>query len=294
MKETGLLEELRERLGLPARRELILGPGDDCAIYRPAGAREDLLFTTDFFIEGVHFTRPRYKAVEAGQAALSRGLSDIAAMGGEPRFCLVSLAVTADAGPEWFREFMSGVIAVGLFNGAPLAGGDTAASGRITADIVVCGGVPKGKALRRDGARPGHDIFVSGKLGGAARALQRGKPWLFQPRLALGQFLRGRASAAMDLSDGLSLDLHRLCFASRVSAEIEPPPRASGATLSQALHGGEDYELLFTAPPGVEIPAKFENIPLTRIGRVVKGRPGEVLLKGKPLEPLGFDHFRKS
>jgi thiamine-monophosphate kinase len=116
-----------------------------------------------------------------------------------------------------------------------------------------------------------------------------------EPRIALGQFLRARlrATAAMDLSDGLSLDLRRLCLASQLSADIGPPPVFPGASLEQALHGGEDYELLFTAGPRSQVPASFEGLALTRIGTMRKGHPGAVWLNGAPLPALGYDHFRK-
>jgi thiamine-monophosphate kinase len=166
---------------------------------------------------------------------------------------------------------------------------------------VVCGAVPRGRALRRDGARAGDAIFVSGALGGAAAGLALGRgsrAWRKharpEPRLALGRFLRDtvRATAAMDLSDGVSLDLRRLALASGLAAEMEPPPRYPGATLDHALHGGEDYELLFTAKPGA-VPRDFEGLPLTRIGTMRKGRPGAVAINGIPLAPLGYDHLRE-
>jgi thiamine-monophosphate kinase len=165
---------------------------------------------------------------------------------------------------------------------------------------MACGAVPRGQALRRDGARPGDAIYVSGALGGSALGLatRRGRAWRRhlrpQPRLALGRFLRVRlaATAAIDLSDGLSLDLRRLSLASQLSAEIAAPPRFPGATLEQALDGGEDYELLFTAPPGVRVPAAFEGLPLTRLGEMRPGKPGAVFLNGAPLPALGYDHLR--
>jgi thiamine-monophosphate kinase len=129
-------------------------------------------------------------------------------------------------------------------------------------------------------------------------AAGRGKAWRRhlrpQPRLALGRFLREtvHATAAMDLSDGLSLDLARLCRASGLGAEIAAPPVWRGATLAQALHGGEDYELLFTAPPRAPVPIAFEGIPLTRIGVMCRQSPGKVTMEGKPLAPGGYDHFR--
>jgi thiamine-monophosphate kinase len=179
-------------------------------------------------------------------------------------------------------------------------GGDLARAENVMCDIVVCGAVPRGTALRRDGARAGDAIYVSGALGASAMGLAKGsgRAWRRhlrpQPRLALGRFLRARlrATAAMDLSDGLSLDLHRLCLASGLSAEIGEPPRFPGATWEQALHGGEDYELLFTAPARARVPPDFEGVPLTRIGAMRQGHPGAVRLDGAPLAPLGYDHFR--
>jgi thiamine-monophosphate kinase len=160
--------------------------------------------------------------------------------------------------------------------------------------------VPKGRALRRDGARPGDGIFVSGKLGASALGLatRRGTAWTRhlrpEPRIELGRYLRDtlRATACMDLSDGLSLDLHRLCLASRVAAEIAEPPRFPGATREHALHGGEDYELLFTLGRDTKVPDAFGDVPLTRIGTIRKGRAGIVRLAGRRLQPLGYDHFR--
>jgi thiamine-monophosphate kinase len=153
--------------------------------------------------------------------------------------------------------------------------------------------------VRRDSARAGDAIYVSGTLGGSARGLAtgRGPAWRRhlrpEPRLSLGRFLRRiHATAAMDLSDGLSLDLRRLCLASHLAAEISPPPVFPGASLEEALHGGEDYELLFTALPGTRVPARFEGLPLTRIGEMRKGRAGTVRLSGAPLPPLGWDHLR--
>jgi thiamine-monophosphate kinase len=297
--EPAILEALRRRVKLPAGSSLVVGIGDDCAVWRPRGRREDLLFTTDLLIEDVHFRRATHTAAAAGHKALARGLSDIAAMGGEPRFCLVSLAAPDR---RWIGAFYRGLLRLAERTGAPLAGGDLARAERIVCDIVVCGAAPRGRALRRAGARPGHAIYVSGRLGGSALGLATGggAAWKRhlrpEPRLALGRFLRERvrASAAIDLSDGLSLDLHRLCLASGAAAAIEPPPRFAGASLEQALHGGEDYELLFTVAPRAPVPPDFQGLPLTRIGAMVKGRAGAVRLSGRPLAPLGYDHFRRS
>ena len=291
--ETDLIERIRRRAGVPSG--VVLGIGDDCAIFRPRGAQEDLLFTTDLFLEDVHFRRSSHRARDVGWAVLARGLSDIAAMGGEPRFCLLSLALAPWTDARWVTGFYDGLLALAERERAPLAGGDLGHAERLACDIVVCGAVPRGKALRRDGARAGDAIYVSGKLGKAARWLDgpgRGRAPQAQPRLRLGQFLRGRATAAMDLSDGLSLDLRRMCLASELAAEITAPPVFRGATLEQALHGGEDYELLFTAPESRRVPSQFGGVLLTRIGTMRKGRAGTVLLDGEALAPRGYDHLK--
>jgi len=301
MNELEILESIRRRADRLKGSGVRLGIGDDCAIYRPRGSRENLLVTTDLLLEGVHFRRETHPAAALGHKALARGLSDIAAMGGTPRFCLVSLAAPDWAGRNWVDGFYRGLLRLARETATELAGGDLARNQRMVCDIVVCGAVAAGKALRRDGGRAGDVLYVSGALGGSALGLEtkRGKAWQRHlrplPRLELGRFLRGRlrATAAMDLSDGLSLDLHRLCLASGTAASIEEPlPVFPGANLDQALHGGEDYELLFAVRPGVKVPERWRGIPLTRIGRLVSGRPGHVEFFGRLLQALGWDHFR--
>jgi thiamine-monophosphate kinase len=252
-------------------------------------------------IEGVHFRRETHKPAEAGRKALARGLSDIAAMGGTSRFCLVSLAVPSWASAKWIDRFFDGILKLGAETDTVLAGGDLSHSETLACDVTVSGAAPRGTALRRDGGRPGNRIYVSGVLGGSALGLetQKGKAkrrHLYpEPRLALGRFLRERlrATAAMDISDGLSLDLRRLCLASAVSAEITAPPQFPGASLEQSLHGGEDYELLFTLREGTKCPASFDGLALTEIGVIVRGEPGEVRLNDEPLQPKGYDHFKQ-
>ena len=301
--ELELIERVRRRAGAPRSNGLVIGIGDDCAIFRPRGTY-DLLFTTDLLIEGTHFLRTTHTAEEVGWKTLARGLSDIAAMGGEPRFCLISLSIAVWQNERWIVGFYRGLLRLSKRESTPLAGGDLAHGDRAMCDIVVCGAVSRGKALRRDGARAGDRLYVSGALGGSALGLTKGKRDLAAwsrharplPRLALGRFIRERleATAAMDLSDGLSLDLRRLCLASGLRAEIAPPPRFRGATLHQALHGGEDYELLFAVRPGTHVPAKFEGVALTEIGVLGKGRPGDVSMNGEPLAALGYDHLVNS
>jgi thiamine-monophosphate kinase len=292
--EQEIVDRIRTKAGAS---RMALGIGDDCAIYRPRSRAEELVFTTDMLIEDVHFSRETHTSGQVGYKALARGLSDIAAMGAEPRFCLLSVAFPKWANQQWIGRFFDGLLALARETGTELAGGDLAHSAKLTCDIVVCGAAPVGSALRRDRARAGDAIYVSGSLGASALGLatRRGAAWKRhlrpEPRLALGRYLRGRATAAMDISDGLSTDLHRLCLASHISAEIGSPPVFRGASLQQALHGGEDYELLFTARPNKRFPTAVAGVPLTRIGVCRRGRPGEVRLNGEPLATKGYDHF---
>jgi thiamine-monophosphate kinase len=260
----------------PPAPPIELGIGDDCAIFRPR-PNEDLLFTSDQMLEGVHFKKS-HAATSVGERALARSLSDIAAMGGEPRFCLVSLSAPSE---DWILDFYRGLLRLARRTGTTLAGGDLAHSKRIYCDVTVCGAVAKGKALRRDGARPGDQLYVSGRLG---------KAWdrRIQPRLKLGQSLVGLATSCIDLSDGLSLDLCRLCVESKVAAEIERVPITPGSTLERALHGGEDYELLFTLPASTQLKSGA-----SRIGRIVSGNPGTVRFQDRPVPQRGYDHFRE-
>jgi thiamine-monophosphate kinase len=297
--EKTITDRLRNASVIPPGNPLVLGIGDDCAIYRPRGSADDLLFTADMLIEGTHFRRETHTAAQTGRKALVRSLSDIAAMGGTPRFCLVSLCVPPWATPKWVDSFFDAILDLAHSTGTILAGGDLSHGATFACDVTLCGAVPRGTALLRSGARPGDAIYVSGALGGSALGLEtnrgraRRRHLNPEPRLALGRFLRAklRATAAIDLSDGLSLDLQRVCIASRVDAEIVDPPRFPGAAPEQALHGGEEYEIVCTVPETVRVPAEFDGLPLTRIGSIVRGG-GKVRLHGAPLPPLAYDHFR--
>jgi thiamine-monophosphate kinase len=232
----------------------------------------------------------------------------------------------------WVDGFLKGLLTLADTHRIPLAGGDLAESPLAVADIVLTGAVPRGKALLRSGARPGDLLFVTGALGGAAQALARLAelaarprpaeaesshprplriprrleallaPHLYpQPRIAQGLRLRqkGLATAAIDLSDGLSTDLSHICTESGVAAEIDAAclPLYPGATLDQALHGGEDYELLFTAPAVARVPRSIAGVPITKIGRIVKPRRGQpavmlLTLQGpQSIQPHGWEHF---
>jgi thiamine-monophosphate kinase len=299
MRETLIVERIRQLAkDSVGDRTIVRGIGDDCAILRP-NVNEDLVFTSDFFLEGRHFTLTTHKAADIGHKALARSLSDLAAMGAEPVFCLVSLAVPARLCGAWINGFYKGLLTLAAQYRLTLAGGDLARFEKVTVDIICCGRVPRGKALLRSGARPGDRIYVTGELGGSALGFEtrKGKPWRRHlrpdPRVTAGIALRmAGISSAMDLSDGLSLDLVRLCRESRTGAEITSElPLAAGASMDQALHGGEDYELLFTASPRRRIPPHLGLLPVTEIGVMTGKHPGKVLLDGRSLPAKGFEHF---
>jgi thiamine-monophosphate kinase len=280
MSEAAILERIR-KLAETRNAAVVRGIGDDCAVVRP-NLNTDLVFTTDFLIEDRHFRLAEQSAVAIGHRALARSLSDLAAMGSQPVFCMVSLALAPRLTGRWLSGFYRGLIRLADEFGMALAGGDLSQAEKVVADVMCCGKVPRGKALLRSGARPGDVVYVTGKLG---------RPWTLRPvpRIAEGISLRRVATAAMDISDGLSLDLRRLCLESGVSAELESAaiPIFRGATLERALHGGEDYELVFTTRPRTR--TRF-----IRVGVIGRGRPGTVLLDGKPLRAGGFDHFRET
>jgi thiamine-monophosphate kinase len=296
-----------------------LGIGDDCAILRvPRG--HALLVTTDLSLEGRHFRRDWHPARSVGHRTLARGLSDLAAMGAEPLAAFLSIALPRKlAGSRWAAEFLQGLLALAKQAGVGLAGGDTAEfSAGVVADIVLTGSAPAGTALRRSGARAGDVLYVTGALGGAAAELATlptsrrremrhpefsAHPHLFpQPRLAVGKRLRKIATACIDVSDGLSTDLAHLCVESRCGALIEAdavPVHALAAprqdALHLALHGGEDYELLFTARANTRVPRSIAEVKITRIGTMTAGRSAKIIgINGKAsvLKPQGWEHFK--
>jgi thiamine-monophosphate kinase len=303
---------------------LRLGMGDDAALFAPRVGWETIL-TCDWFLEGTHFLRDKHPADAVGWKCLARAVSDIAAMGGRPRCFLLSLAVPQTHTGRWVDEFLRGLKQAARKFSCSLAGGDTTRRKEILINVTVVGEVQAGKAVLRSGAKPGDVIFVSGRLGEAEmglRLLRSGeadaeeriaavKKHLYpEPRLALGQWLaeKSLATALMDLSDGLSSDLPRLCKASGVGAQIEEAklPIVSAAAIKRtarfdrlqlALNGGDDYELLFTVPRRnvAHIPRSFRGLPLTSIGEVTRGRA--ILLRDmknreRRLVAGGWDPFR--
>ncbi len=247
--------------------------GDDCAIL-PNGKTE-LLVTTDQFLEDVHFRRKTHTGADVGWAALARGLSDIAAMGGKARYGFVSLALPEWACGHWLNDFYKGFFLLADRHKVDLGGGDLSHADKFYCDVTVLGETPRGKALRRSGAKPGDWIYVSGPLGKPKK-----RP---EPRLDIAPKVRAVASACMDVSDGLSIDLSRLCESSGVGAELTEVPVSRGATLEDALHRGEDYELLFTSSKRLRYP---------RIGTIARGRG--ITFQGRTLKIHGYDHFSRS
>lgn len=317
----------RERTGRAKRGAVRLGIGDDCALLRVPAGREALV-TTDFSLEGVHFRREWHPPEVVGHRCLARGLSDIAAMGGEPMAAFLSLALPAKLPQRWVYAFLRGFLKLARRYGVELAGGDVAQSpSGVLADVVVLGSAPQGRAVTRSGARPGDGIYVTGVLGGSVAALEEmrkafpvsrfpfsegnaasvrqvrtgkqlrdpdfARHFFPEPWIAVGARLRGIASAMIDTSDGLSTDLSHICEESGVGAELDESalPRAlfqgKRVPLELALHGGEDYELLFTAHG--KVPGRIAGVKVTRIGEIVSG--SGVRMGSKRVQPRGWEHF---
>jgi thiamine-monophosphate kinase len=322
LAEKTLIDQIRRVVKSSAGRapnhSILTGIGDDCAVLR-VHAGHEFLVTTDFSLEAVHFRREWHPPESVGHRCLARGLSDIAAMGGEPVAAFLSLALPPDLSQAWVGRFLRGLTGLAKKYRVTLSGGDTAQSPNgILADIVVVGSLPKGRSVLRSGARPGDRIFVSGALGGSAAAVIRmeatkkkvgpreyARHFYPEPRIEIGRTLREKklASAMIDTSDGLSTDLAHLCEESGVGAVVNAAaiPRARvdkparEVDLELALHGGEDYELLFTVPPGKRISAQIGGIALSEIGVITRSR--KVLLtndKGisHKLESRGWEHFK--
>lgn len=299
-----------------AAAHIVESIGDDCAILKAAPGTETLV-TTDFSLEGVHFRREWHPADCVGHRCLTRGLSDIAAMGGTPYAAFLSLAMPPELPQRWADQFFDGLLRLAHQAGVTLAGGDVSQSpAGVMADITVLGTVAEGKAIRRGGAHPGDRIYVSGELGAPVALLEQlyanptrrlratSFPAHFypQPQLKLARYLADKQvpSAMIDISDGLSIDLQRLCRASGCGAvvqEIAIPIASLGrheVELRHALHGGDEYQLLFTVPPGHRVPAEFKGTSLSLIGYLTDG--SEIALEHEngyttELEPHGWQHF---
>jgi thiamine-monophosphate kinase len=305
-------------------RFLSLGIGDDAALISGTPGYE-MVLTCDWFLEGTHFLRDKHPADAIGWKCLARAVSDIAAMGAVPRCFLLSLALARELTSSWLDDFLGGLRRAATRFGCSLAGGDTTERREVLINVTVVGELRRGREVRRSGARPGDLMYVSGRLGEAELGLQllrerkrgltmqepRLRKHLYpEPRLELGRWLSEKrvASAMMDLSDGLSSDLRRLCEASKVGAVItsENLPavrvtkleRKNGVDpLQLALHGGDDYELLFTVSKSkaTRLPRSVGGVAITRIGEITRAR--DVLVvdddgHSRVLKPRGWDPFR--
>jgi thiamine-monophosphate kinase len=329
--ESSILDRIHKGLRTvsPARGEssLRLGIGDDAAddaaLWRPQAGYETIL-TCDWFLEGTHFLANRHPPEAVGYKCLARAVSDIAAMGGAPRCYLLSLALPDARSDKWLHRFLNGLRKGSRMLGCPIAGGDTTRRNEILINITVIGEARRGRAILRSGAGPGDAIFVTGRLGEAQYGLrllleplkrisptdQRLRKHFYPaPRLGAGLWLanHGLATAMMDLSDGLSSDLPKLCEASRVGARIEAQalPRVKIEkkysdkfdAIDLALHGGDDYELLFTVARKNlgRIPKIIAHVPVTRIGEITANKRVVVAPKqgaATDLENKGWDPFR--
>jgi thiamine-monophosphate kinase len=323
--ETELIERYLVPLGV-TRADVTLGIGDDAALLRvPVG--QELVLTTDALVEGVHFL-PGSPPESVGHRALAVNLSDLAAMGADPAWMLLSL-ILPRADPHWLEPFCRGLGRLAVEHNVALVGGNLS-RGPLSITVMLAGLVPGGQALRRAGALPGDDLYVSGTLGDAAAgrapeeqgaAASAQDPavsearWLRerfeypQPRLALGRALRGLAHACIDISDGLIADAGRLARASGCAVRIDasqlplsPALRAhQPARAAQfALYGGEDYELCFSAAPpqaaAVQALAQQLQVPIQRVGALLPGAGVDVTSlpagTGAQSGAGGFDHFR--
>ena len=299
--EFGFIEELRRRTR--TSRSVLLGIGDDAAVLKLPGGRE-LLFTTDMILEDRHFCLSRATAYQIGWKAMAVNLSDIAAMGGIPTHAVVAVGLPAGMTMRFARDLYRGLsAAAGRFK-VNIVGGDTNRSDKIVVSVALLGAVEKGRAVKRSGAKTGDFIFVSGALGGS---YDSGKHLNFIPRIVEARFIHTnfRIHAMMDISDGLSSDIHRLCQASGVGALLREnaiPVSSPAVGVERALTDGEDFELLFTLGPGEAARlCRYQgrnkrNGFFYPVGNIVKKKCGINLLRNDGrrvlLSAKGFDHFK--
>jgi thiamine-monophosphate kinase len=312
---------------------VVVAVGDDAAVVEPG--RHHGVLTADMLVEGVHFELGATSPHDLGFKAVSVNVSDVAAMGGSPRYGLICLGLSGGIEAAWVMELYGGMREAADEFGMALVGGDTSRADRAVVSVTVYGEVAEGRAVTRAGARPGDVLVVTGSLGGSAGGLRIardaarhrtdplstdwGRALLAlheRPRARVGEgqaLAAAGANAMIDVSDGLAIDLGRLCEESGVGARVRLPdlPLSPGLVdlaaaaddvdpLDLALHGGEDYELLAALPPGAVEEARRTVVErfgtrLTEIGTVVEGA-GLVAERGdveEPLEPRGWDHFAR-
>lgn len=332
LSEDGLIEAIA-RLLSGHEPGVVIGVGDDAAVLEPGGGQ--IVLTTDLLVEGIHFERASISARDLGAKAVTVNVSDVAAMGASPRYAIAAVAVPEAVDAAWVMELTGGMREACVEYALAMVGGDTNRAEFVVLSIAVVGEVAPGRAVTRSGARPGDRIVVTGSLGAAAgglaisrappeeAAVLLSQPWgrelaeaLARPvaRVGEGQVLaRTGTTAMMDLSDGLALDLSRLCRASRVGARVtlakvpiagalERGAEALGVdALDLALSGGEDYELVATMPADAVETARAEladafGTDLSEIGEIVEGSGLWAVTadgSGSALEPRGWDHFER-
>jgi thiamine-monophosphate kinase len=295
--ELDAIRDLQARIGPPPATEVWVG--DDMAVL---GATHTLLFATDVSVEGVHFTRSTGNLADAGWKALAANLSDVAAMGGSPSAAVVGIV---GASRSDLDAIYDGILACSAAFACPIVGGDITSGPTLVISIAIVADAPAGPPVLRSGGRAGDLLFVTRPTGRAAAGLRaiRSDPDTAGdvvdahrrpvPRLGEGRAARrGGATAMIDVSDGLGLDLDRLCVASGVGARLDVVPIAPGATLDEALAGGEDYELLFSAASGHDVMAAFASAglqaPIT-IGALLAD-PGVRRIGDEDFEPRGYTH----
>ncbi len=305
MTEDDFLEALFKRMPVPPG-ELVIPPGDDCAGFRSADGSL-LLIAVDQVVEGRHFAEEGPFAAspqQVGRKLLARNLSDIAAMGGTPLYCLSSVALGSRHDEAWLNRFFDGMLDLCRRWDTHLVGGDLARGAeRTVASLTIVGRADERQVARRAGASDGDGFWATGVFG---RSLPTGHHLEFEPRIREGRWLaeQGIAGAMIDVSDGLLIDAGRLCRASGVGLFLDVqsiPKRTSETTIEEALTDGEDYELLLAVPREREKRLRrdwpFPELPLTRLGEFRSlASPGVFDRSGSPLElkgPPGWDHFRR-
>jgi thiamine-monophosphate kinase len=314
LTEDQLVAAIRRVLSISAP-EVVVGPGDDAAVVTPGSGQ--LVLTTDALVEGVHFRREVTTPRDLGYKAIAVNVSDIAAMAGSPRHALCALTLSDAVDAAWVVELAGGMKECCDEFALSIVGGNVARGPEVTIAVTVTGEVRPGRAVRRDGARPGDHLVVTGSLGGSAAGLRLSsqRSWSGEERDALHRHMRPTprvgeagvlaahgATAMMDVSDGLALDLSRLCAASGAGARLELAriPLHPAATREEALSGGEDYELLATLPSaGAVDEARAElreafGVSLAEIGGIIDRGLVAVGDDGseRPLDTDGWDHFR--
>jgi thiamine-monophosphate kinase len=290
--EDRLLDRLLSRLSLG--KEVVNGPGDDCAVVETCDHQNLLVLKTDCVVAGVHFL-PTASALDVGWKAMMRPLSDFAATSAVPQSALITLITPEQTNIEWVEQLYRGLRRAAKRFKVSIVGGEmSGTSGPVAISISVVGFVERNRCVSRRGGKAGDDLFVTGRLGGAVKK----KHLQFIPRIVESRWLTRNfpVHAMMDLSDGLGADLPRLAKASRVgfTIEMENLPLARGAKIDNAISEGEDYELLFAISPRErtrlerEWPKKFRKLPLTRIGRL---NPQSAI--GNPQLRSGYVHFQQ-